>query len=566
MGEMQEQPDAQLLRDYAEHGCEPAFREIVTRHTDLVYSAALRCVNSSDLACDVAQSVFTDLARKARPLADKLVDNASLVGWLYRSTRFAALNQLRDDRRRLAYERQAMEQLLSNSETAPDWDRVRPVLDEAMDNLSDEDRDALLLRFFKNHDFRAVGRALGVSDDTAQKRVSRALEKLHEHLTRRGITTTATLLSAVIVANAVQAAPAGLAVTISAAAVLAGTAAQTSTVIAATKAIAMTTLQKTLITATIAAVAGAGIYEARQASRLREENQSLQQQQAPLAEQIQQLQRERDDATNRLAALTDELARVKKNPSEVLKLRGEVGVLRHEKTTIASQSAISRATADPETRKAMRDQNKLTMSGVYFELAKHLKLTPEQTGQFNDLLADHIMDNMDLITQALHDGKTQAEVRQIFSASETAFQGKVQALLGDDALTQYQDYTKNLASTRFVNSFADSLTGDSATIADKKSQLIQAMQQATPSALAAAGLPADYQILPMLNSANIASNEQGVQSLQLLDSIFGQTAASATNFLTADELNKFNDFRTNVINSLQAQILVNRKLMAPILK
>ena len=278
------------------------------------------------------------------------------------------------------------------------------------------------------------------------------------------------------------------------------------------------------------------------------------------------MQRERDDATNRLAALTDELARVKKNPSEVLKLRGEVGVLRHEKTTIASQSAISRATADPETRKAMRDQNKLTMSGVYFELAKHLKLTPEQTGQFNDLLADHIMDNMDLITQALHDGKTQAEVRQIFSASETAFQGKVQALLGDDALTQYQDYTKNLASTRFVNSFADSLTGDSATIADKKSQLIQAMQQATPSALAAAGLPADYQILPMLNSANIASNEQGVQSLQLLDSIFGQTAASATNFLTADELNKFNDFRTNVINSLQAQILVNRKLMAPILK
>ena len=60
---MQKQSDAQLLREYAERGCEPAFREIVTRHADLVYSAALRCVNSSDLACDVAQSVFTDLSR-----------------------------------------------------------------------------------------------------------------------------------------------------------------------------------------------------------------------------------------------------------------------------------------------------------------------------------------------------------------------------------------------------------------------------------------------------------------------------------------------------------------------
>jgi hypothetical protein len=227
---------------------------------------------------------------------------------------------------------------------------------------------------------------------------------------------------------------------------------------------------------------------------------------------------------------------------------------------------MTKAATDPETRKALRDQDKLTMSGYYFELAKRLNLTPEQTEQFNDLLADHLMDNMDLITQVLHDGKSLAEMRQIFSAADTAFQGKVQALLGDDALTRYQDYTKNLASPRFVNSFADSLTGDSATIEDKKSRLIQAMQQATQSALAAAGLPADYQTFPMLNPANIASDEEAVQSLQLLDNIFGQTAANAGNFLSADELNKFQDFRTNVIKRTQAQILVNRKFMAPISK
>jgi RNA polymerase sigma factor (sigma-70 family) len=342
MGEMQEQSDAQLLREYAERGGEPAFREIVTRHADLVYSAALRCVNSSDLACDIAQSVFTDLSRKARPLADKLADNASLVGWLYRSTRFAALNQLRDDRRRLAHERQAMEQLLSNSETAPDWDRIRPVLDEAMDNLKDEDRDALLLRYFKNHDFHDVGRALGVSDDTAQKRVSRAVEHLREFLSKRGVTVGTSGLVVVITANAVQAAPAGLAVTISTAAVLAGTTFATTATATATKIIAMTTLQKTLITATLAVVAGAGIYEARQASTLRTQVQTLQQQQAPLNEQIQQLQHERDDATNRLAMLAGEMAETKSNSAELLKLRGQMTQLRNE-TEIENDPAFQKA-------------------------------------------------------------------------------------------------------------------------------------------------------------------------------------------------------------------------------
>ena len=568
MVEMHEQSDFQLLRDYAEGGHEAAFRELVVRYTDLVYSAALRQVNSPDLAGDIAQGVFTDLARKARQVTEQMPDGDSLAGWLHRGTRYAALNHWRDTRHRLANERQAMEQLLINAESAPNWEHIRPMLDEALDSLGDEDREAVLLRYFKNRDFRAVGLALGISDDTAQKRVSRAMERLRDFFSKRNVTIGASGLAVLISANAVQSAPVGLAAAISAAAVA------SSTTIAATKIIVMTTLQKTLVTVTVAALAGAGIYEARQVTQLQEQNQALQQQQAPLAEQNRQLHREReqlqrarDEATNQLAALTDELAKmVKQNPSEVLKLRGEVGVLLQEKATADSQSAVSKAVTDPETRKALHDQYKLVMSGYYFDLAKRLKLTPEQTEQFNDLLADHLLDNMDLITQGLNDGKSQAEVRRIFSAAETAFQGKVQALLGDDALAQYQDYTKNLASPRFVNSFADSLTGDSATIEDKKSRLIQAMQQATQSALAAAGLPADYQTYPMLNPANIASDEEAVQSLQLLDNIFGQTAANASTFLSADELNKFQDFRTNVIKLTQAAILVNRKLMAPVSK
>ena len=99
MGEMQETPDGQLLRDYADCGHESAFREIVTRYADLVYSAALRQVESSAAACDIAQSVFTDLARKAGTLASEGGTAKSLARWLHRATRYAALNHLRDKRR-----------------------------------------------------------------------------------------------------------------------------------------------------------------------------------------------------------------------------------------------------------------------------------------------------------------------------------------------------------------------------------------------------------------------------------------------------------------------------------
>ena len=90
----------------------------------------------------------------------------------------------------------------------------------------------------------------------------------------------------------------------------------------------MTTIQKTIVTATLAILAGAGIYEARQASQSRDQVQALQQQQGLLAGQLRQLQGERDAATNRLALLAEGMASTKSNNTELLKLRGEVTRLR----------------------------------------------------------------------------------------------------------------------------------------------------------------------------------------------------------------------------------------------
>ena len=206
------------------------------------------------------------------------------------------------------------------------WEQIAPQLDAALGELGESDRDALLLRYFERKSAQEMAQTLGISDEAAQKRVSRAVERLREFFSKRNVTIGAGGIAVLISANAVQAAPIGLAATISAAAILAGIAVQTSIIIAATKTIAMTTFQKTLVTAALTAAVGTGIFEAHQAAQLREQNQMLRQQQAPLVSQIRQLQSERDDATSRLANLLAENSQLKSNPNEaeLLKLRAEV--------------------------------------------------------------------------------------------------------------------------------------------------------------------------------------------------------------------------------------------------
>ena len=341
--------DLDLLRQFARENAQDAFAEIVRRHLNLVYSAALRQVRSPQLAEEVAQLVFADLARGAGKISGTGVPLvSSLTPWLYAVTRRTAVDVIRKEsrsqlREQIAVEMNTMNATESGAGVPPVWSEIEPFLDEAMHTLDDTDRAAVLLRFFENKSLREVGATLGTSDDAAQKRVSRAVERLREFFSKRNITIGASGLVVLISANAVQAAPVGLTATISAAAVLAGTAVQTSTIIAATKTIAMTTLQKTVITAALAAAVGTGVFEAHQAVQLRGQNQTLQQQQAPLDEQIQKLQRERDDATNRLAGLQAENEQLKPNETELLRLRGEVGVLRRQTAETTTRSPLATA-------------------------------------------------------------------------------------------------------------------------------------------------------------------------------------------------------------------------------
>jgi len=308
-------PDSELLSRYARTRSEDAFAELVRRHVNLVYSAALRQVNGdAHLAQDVAQTVFTDLARKAASLARREI----LTGWLYTSAHFAAAKIVRMENRRRDREEKFMREPIS--ETAPelDWQKLRPVLDEVMHQLKEADREAILLRYFENRQFAEVGAKLGLNENAARMRVERALEKLRDILTKRGITTAAALTS-VISANAVQLAPANLAATLTTASILsAGTG--TFTLL---KIMTATQLKLGISVLVVAGAATALVVQHQTQTRLGGENQSLRQ-------QISQLQTDNESLSNRLATAGDSNSLPDKQFNELLRLRGEVGALRRQ--------------------------------------------------------------------------------------------------------------------------------------------------------------------------------------------------------------------------------------------
>jgi RNA polymerase sigma factor (sigma-70 family) len=273
--------DAELLQRYAASRSGEDFAELVRRHLPLVYAAALRQLDGAvHRAEDVAQTVFIELARRARPLSRR----TEIVGWLHTTTHHAAAKLKRSEQRRQVREQEAlhMQENSSPSSAAIEWERLRPVLDEVMLELNDREREVILMRYFQAQRLAEVGRRLGLSEDAVRMRVERALDKLRQRLARREITSTTAALAVVLANQPAVAASASLAATVTAAALAGSGTAIGAGVGAWTTFVNMTKLQMG-ISGALAVVGTAGFaLQAQSTAQLHAEAAALRQENAAL--------------------------------------------------------------------------------------------------------------------------------------------------------------------------------------------------------------------------------------------------------------------------------------------
>lgn len=270
--------ETELMQRYVGQRDERAFAELVQRHVGLVYATAHRVTGGrAHLAEEIAQKVFADLARKATSLCH----HPALTGWLYRSALYAAKAVTRAEVRRekISQSLAAMPDTNAPSESSLDWQQLRPVLDEVMDQLKDRDREIMLLRFFEGLPFSEVGARLNLSENAARMRTDRALDQLRAHLARRGVTSSSAALGLLLANQAFAVAPAGLAEAVSATTLAAAPATGALLAFMATNPIALPALgvvlagaATTLVLTTLVPGATAG-----EIAALREENTRLKQ-------------------------------------------------------------------------------------------------------------------------------------------------------------------------------------------------------------------------------------------------------------------------------------------------
>jgi RNA polymerase sigma factor (sigma-70 family) len=414
--------DAELLRRYAADHSEAAFSEFIRRHVDLVYSAAVRLMNGDvHQAQDVTQQVFSELARQAR----HLTGHPTLTGWLYTTTRRLSWRVIRSEQRRKTREREAntTNELLREPTPEPDWDHLRPVLEDAMHKLGDKDRLAVLLRFFQKKSLSEVGATLGLSENAARMRVERALDKLRAQLALKGVTSSAAALALTLSGQAVTAAPPAFVATLTSAS-LASAAAGSGTTFTLLKFMVMTKLKLAIISAVVvASVAMPCVVHHQAQIKLQARDGLLRQRVVQLA----QLASDNQRLSNLLAQAKSSGLFTYDQFRELLRRRGEVGRLRRD---VQEMMQLKTATSVSSTD-ALASAEKV-WSGRVTQLKQWLEVNPsEKIQELQFLTEDDWLDSIHPLTLDIAD-----EYSRAMSTVRANAELRIMDLLGG-ALRQY---------------------------------------------------------------------------------------------------------------------------------
>lgn len=434
-------PDFELLRQYAMEHSQEAFAELVRRHLNFVYSVALRQLGGdAHRAKDVAQNVFADLAKKARSISPKV----RLAGWLYRSAHFAAAKIVRTECRRQRRELEASAMHESSSSefpTAHEWERLRPIIDEAMQELDDDDREAVVLRIFEGRAFEEVGEQLAVSDTAARKRVDRALDKLQELLRKRGITSTGVALGLVLSNQAVVAAPAGLAASITGAAL--SSVAGVTTAVGFLQIMSANKLVAGVSGLILAASIGTTLYQARINQVTEATLVASRQENIALQDRIRELEQNlRESAVRQQSAGSYDASAEAGSAVFPTNREKKSAARRAEKKAPAVAVPLQSVEAiDPAASAFTQQKNKVLKQ--YGGIFNDLHLNQAERDQLFQLLIDKRLTSMDLAVANAKQGDDVSQDQELFdaevSSTRDVVDDQIKALLGDDRYKQFLD-------------------------------------------------------------------------------------------------------------------------------
>ncbi len=416
--------DTQLLCTYVTERSEDAFRGLVRRHIALVHGVARRQAGiDAHLADDVTQRVFVLLAQKASSFAG----HATLAGWLYTAARLESLKVARDEARRRARETRAAEMNAphDSADSAPAWDELQQVLDDAMSRLGVAEREAVLLRYFSGYTFAEVGSALHISEEAARKRVDRAVEKLGTLLGQRGLVSTSAALGTALATHAAPPVADNLVATVLAGAwqpVAVNAAAPLAVLMSSTK-ITVSVAGVVLLLAATSLVRDASLCAAAETSR--------------------------DQAAAAHAAVERDLAAA----------RGELAQLQDERAQAdARERALLTTTPnprrpylqDPAYREASRTASLALRRLGFQRFYRQLGLTREQSARFEQIMARQDEANLD--GQIARDlGRDE---QAVYRKSGPEWSTAMRELLGDDGKKQLEDYLRSLPIRSFVDATA----------------------------------------------------------------------------------------------------------------
>jgi len=489
---MQESQDSELLRRYAREKSDAAFAALVARHVNMVYSAALRKTGNPAAAQEITQAVFVILAQKA----NRLLPHPALSGWLYQTTRLTAANFLRTEIRRTRREQEAYMQSLSRQTEPELWTQITPLLEDAMGDLGEKDRNALALRFFEGKTFSEIGTAFRVSENAARKRTDYALEKLRAYFFKRGVTSTTGSIAAAISANSVHAAPAMLAKTAAAVALAKGATASTSTlalVKGALKIMAWTNSKVVIGASVVVLLAVQHHQNTAQARLIAAARQQLNGQ----AEALASAESRAQDLERQTAGILETESSQQQDLERLQARRKVAGQGARSLAGVHTQSTLlAAALSNPDAREALRRQLFTANRTRWSPLIEGLKLNKEDTDKLLGIGADRGLADLETAVAFTQGTLTAEAAMQTEANTERDATNQIRLLLGDAGFAGYQECQMEFPARTLVDQYNKQL-GPFPISAFQREALARVIEAEPPEV--ASGLAGDFTVRELVS-------------------------------------------------------------------